>query len=182
MASHSRNSLQSGSESKSVWSLRADTVRDIDIDNIRYGNPNATYEEVIVAATAANAHSFITDLPQAYETQVGERGIQLSGGQKQRIAIARALLKDPAVLVLDEATSALDSESEHLVQVALERLMIGRTTLVIAHRLSTVRSADRVLVLHDGCLTQDGRHDELMSDENGLYSRLLERQIASYDA
>lgn len=152
------------------------------IDNIKYGNPNASPEEIITAATAANAHSFITDLPLAYETQVGERGIQLSGGQKQRIAIARALLKDPAVLVLDEATSALDSESEHLVQIALERLMIGRTTLVIAHRLSTVRSADRVLVLHDGRLTQDGRHDELINEENGLYSRLLERQIASFDA
>lgn len=144
-------------------------------DNIRYARPEASLEEVEAAARAANAHDFITRFPQGYATRVGERGAQLSGGQKQRIAIARAVLKDPRILVLDEATSALDAESEHLVQEALDRLMEGRTTLVIAHRLSTVRGADRVLVLEGGAVVQSGDHASLLG-QDGLYRRLVERQ------
>jgi ABC transporter fused permease/ATP-binding protein len=146
-------------------------------DNIRYGRPDASDQEVEAAARAANAESFIVQFPDRYQTLVGERGIQLSGGQKQRIAIARALLVDPRILVLDEATSALDAESEHLVREALERLMEGRTTLVIAHRLSTVRGADRVVVLDRGSIVESGRHDELVA-QGGLYRRLVERQFA----
>ena len=146
-------------------------------ENIRYGRPDASDDEVEAAARAANAESFITQFPDRYATLVGERGIQLSGGQKQRIAIARALLVDPRILVLDEATSALDAESEHLVREALERLMEGRTTLVIAHRLSTVRGADRVVVLDRGSIVESGRHDELVA-QGGLYRRLVERQFA----
>ena len=146
-------------------------------DNIRYGRLDATLEEVEAAARAANAHDFVSSFPEAYETPVGERGVRLSGGQKQRIAIARALLKDPRVLILDEATSALDAESEHLVQEALDRLMKGRTTLVIAHRLSTVRDADRVVVLEDGQVAQEGTHDALVT-QDGTYKRLVERQFA----
>lgn len=147
-------------------------------DNIRYGRPTATDEEVKAAAKAANADEFILSFPEGYDTMVGERGIKLSGGQKQRVAIARALLKDPRVLVLDEATSALDAESEHLVQEALDRLMHGRTTLIIAHRLSTVRDANRVLVLNGGKVVQRGSHDELV-EVDGLYRRLVERQFAA---
>jgi ATP-binding cassette subfamily B protein len=148
------------------------------IENIRYGRPDATLEQVQAAAQAANAHEFIEAFPEGYGTLVGERGVKLSGGQKQRVAIARALLKDPRVLVLDEATSALDAESEHLVQEALDRLMQGRTTLVIAHRLSTVKEADRVLVLDGGKVVQAGSHDELVG-QDGLYRRLVERQFAA---
>ncbi len=147
-------------------------------DNIRYGNPGATDEAVERAARLANAHDFIAAFPEGYATLVGERGVQLSGGQKQRVAIARAVLKDPKVLVLDEATSALDAESEHQVREALERLMKGRTTLVIAHRLSSVKNADRVVVLEHGKIVQSGTHDALVAEE-GLYRRLVERQFAS---
>ncbi|MCK6527233.1 ATP-binding cassette domain-containing protein [Myxococcota bacterium] len=146
--------------------------------NIRYGRPGATEDEVLAAARAAYAHDFVSAFPEGYATLVGERGVRLSGGQKQRVAIARALLKDPRVLVLDEATSALDAESEHLVQQALDRLMRGRTTLVIAHRLSTVRRADRVLVLDGGRLVQQGTHQQLLA-EGGLYRVLVERQFAA---
>jgi len=147
-------------------------------DNIRYGRPDATDAQVEEAARAANAHAYIERFPDGYRTQVGERGVQLSGGQKQRVAIARAVLKDPRLLILDEATSALDAESEHLVKDALERLMKGRTTLIIAHRLSTVANADRVLVLDGGAIIQSGTHASLMSQE-GLYRRLVERQFVA---
>jgi ATP-binding cassette subfamily B protein len=146
-------------------------------DNIRYGRPGATDAEITAAAEAANADTFVRAFPEGYKTLVGERGVRLSGGQKQRIAIARALLKDPRILVLDEATSALDSESEHLVQEALERLMHGRTVLVIAHRLSTVRDADRVVVIDGGKVAEIGTHDELVA-RDGVYRRLVERQFA----
>ena len=147
-------------------------------ENIRYGRVTATDAEVFAAARTANAHNFIEKFPDGYATLVGERGVQLSGGQKQRVAIARAVLKDPRILVLDEATSALDAESEHLVKEALERLMKGRTTLIIAHRLSTVAGADRVCVLDGGQIVQSGAHRALMGQE-GLYRRLVERQFVS---
>ena len=148
--------------------------------NIRYGRTTATDEEVLEAARAANADSFISKFPNGYQTEVGERGVQLSGGQKQRIAIARAVLKNPKILVLDEATSALDAESEHLVKEALERLMKGRTTLIIAHRLSTVASADRVCVIEAGDVVQSGTHASLMAEE-GLYKRLVTHQLVPND-
>jgi len=144
--------------------------------NIRYGRPEATGDEVEAAARAAHAHDFILGLPDGYETEVGERGVRLSGGQKQRVAIARALLKDPPILILDEATSSLDAESESLVQDALERLMTDRTSLVIAHRLSTVKNADRVVVLDGGIVAESGTHDDLMAVD-GLYRRLVSRQL-----
>jgi ATP-binding cassette subfamily B protein len=150
-------------------------------DNIRYGRPTATDDEVRAAAVAANADGFVSAFPEGYQTRVGERGVRLSGGQKQRVAIARALLKDPPILVLDEATSALDAESEHLVQEALERLMQGRTTLIIAHRLSTVRAADRVVVLDGGKVAESGTHDDLIQ-RRGLYRRLVERQFGEVPA
>jgi ATP-binding cassette subfamily B protein len=146
-------------------------------ENILYGRPGATHAEVEAAARAANAHAFIEAFPDGYRTLVGERGVRLSGGQKQRIAIARALLKNPRILVLDEATSALDSESEHLVQEALDRLMHGRTVLVIAHRLSTVKDADRVVVIEHGSVAESGSHEELVA-RDGVYRRLVERQFA----
>jgi ABC transporter fused permease/ATP-binding protein len=147
-------------------------------ENVRYGRPGASDAEVIAAARTASAHEFVARFPEGYATRVGERGVQLSGGQKQRVAIARAVLKDPRVLVLDEATSALDAESEHLVQEALERLMRGRTTLIIAHRLSTVVGADRAVVLDGGRIVQIGSHTALMS-EDGPYRRLVERQFVA---
>jgi subfamily B ATP-binding cassette protein MsbA len=146
-------------------------------ENIAYGRPGATPEEIESAAKAANAHDFIMELPEGYDTLVGERGASLSGGQRQRIAIARALLRDPRILILDEATSALDTESERLVQAALDRLMDGRTTFVIAHRLSTIQHADRIVVLKEGTLVEQGSHEELLA-RNGLYRRLYERQFA----
>ncbi len=144
--------------------------------NIRYGKPDATKEEVIAAAKAANAHDFIEKLPEGYESFLGEQGVRLSGGQRQRVAIARAILKDPKILLLDEATSALDAESEHRVQQALENLMRGRTTVIIAHRLATIRNADSIAVLEDGKLVAQGSHDELL-ESSVLYKRLSELQF-----
>jgi len=145
-------------------------------ENIAYGRPEATRAEIIEAATLANAHQFIDRLPKGYETLVGERGIKLSGGERQRVAIARAFLSDARVLILDEATSSLDSESELLIQQAMERLMVGRTTIVIAHRLSTVRSLDRLLVFDDGKIVEEGTHAQLVKRAGGIYRRLFERQ------
>ncbi|MED6184096.1 ABC transporter B member 19 [Stylosanthes scabra] len=145
-------------------------------DNIAYGKEGATESEVIEAARAANVHAFVSGLPEGYKTPVGERGVQLSGGQKQRIAIARAVLKDPAILLLDEATSALDAESECVLQEALERLMRGRTTVLVAHRLSTIRGVDCIGVVQDGRIVEQGSHSELISRPEGAYSRLLQLQ------
>ena len=147
-------------------------------ENIRYGRPEASLAELREAAEAAHALEFIEKLPQGFATQLGERGVRLSGGQRQRIAIARAILRDPALLLLDEATSALDAESERLVQAALDRLMAGRTTLVIAHRLATVLKADRILVLDQGRIVESGRHEELVR-AGGLYARLAALQFGS---
>lgn len=148
-------------------------------ENIAYGRPEATEEEIIYAAEQANAWNFISDFPESLETIVGERGVQLSGGQRQRIAIARAVLKDPKILILDEATSALDSESEGLVQEALEKLMKGRTSIIIAHRLATVRKADKILVLEKGEIVEQGTHQELSQKENGRYRSLSEMQFGN---
>jgi ATP-binding cassette subfamily B protein len=151
-------------------------------ENIVYGKPGAGEAEVREAAKLANADEFITSFPEGYETLVGDRGIKLSGGQRQRIAIARAILKNPAILILDEATSSLDSESERLVQVALERLMQGRTTFIIAHRLATIRTADRIAVIEAGRIVELGTHDELSARVDGLYRRLSSLQFGEPQA
>jgi ATP-binding cassette subfamily B protein len=145
-------------------------------ENLRYAKPEATPEELVQAARAAHIHDFIAGLPAGYETLVGERGFKLSGGERQRLSIARAILKDPRILVLDEATSSLDSESEAAIQAALEPLMQGRTSLVIAHRLSTVLKADVIFVLEKGLLVEQGTHTTLLA-HGGLYKRLYETQF-----
>jgi ATP-binding cassette subfamily B protein len=153
--------------------LFSDTIR----ENIRYGHSEATDEEMFAAAKAAQAHDFIAKFAEGYETLVGERGVTLSGGQRQRIAIARALLMDPRILILDDSTSSVDTQTEKLIQEALDRLMEGRTTFVIAHRLATVRRADLILVMADGRIVQRGRHDELLS-QGGLYKEIYDLQLS----
>jgi ATP-binding cassette subfamily B protein len=148
-------------------------------DNIAYGRPGASKEEVLKAAKLANADEFIKKLPDGYETMVGERGVKLSGGQRQRIAIARAILKDAPILVLDEATSALDSESEALIQEALNNLMKGRTSIVVAHRLSTIAGLDKIVVLNDGKIVEQGTHAELLA-RGGEYQKLWSRQSGAF--
>ena len=152
--------------------LFADSV----MGNIRFGNPDATNENVINAAVAAHADDFISQLPQGYQTYLGEKGARLSGGQQQRIAIARAVLKDPPILLLDEATSSLDAESENLLQRALQKLMLNRTVIVIAHRLATVKKVDRIIVMDQGKIVDTGTHDSLTKKE-GIYARLAELQF-----
>ncbi|MEQ9306530.1 MAG: ATP-binding cassette domain-containing protein, partial [Marinoscillum sp.] len=146
-------------------------------ENIRYGKPNATDTEVEEAARQANAWEFIQSFPEGFDTTVGERGVKLSGGQRQRIAIARAVLKDPKILILDEATSSLDAESEHLVQQALNTLMKGRTTIIIAHRLATIRSVDQIYVLDQGKIVESGTHEELLENLEGAYKGFIELQL-----
>jgi ATP-binding cassette subfamily B protein len=146
-------------------------------DNIAYGKPGATEAEIEAAARRANAYDFIMSFPEGLQTTVGERGVKLSGGQRQRVAIARAILRDPAVLLLDEATSSLDSESERLVQQALDELMHGRTSVIIAHRLATVRSADRIFVIRDGQVAEAGTHEELSARPGGVYRTLSDLQF-----
>jgi len=143
--------------------------------NIAYGKKGgeATEEEIVAASEAANAHHFISSLPHGYDTTVGERGVQLSGGQKQRIAIARAIIKNPSILLLDEATSALDAESERIVQDALEKVMVGRTAVIVAHRLSTIQGADIIAVVKNGVIAEQGRHEKLMSLPDGAYASLV---------
>jgi ATP-binding cassette subfamily B protein len=148
-------------------------------ENISYGKPGATAEEIREAARRAHCEEFIERFPEGYETRVGERGVQLSGGQRQRVAIARAFLRDPAILILDEATSSLDAESEHLIQQALEELLVGRTAIIVAHRLATVRRCDRIYVIEGGRVIESGTHDSLIEQEGGRYRRLAEMQFTA---
>jgi len=150
--------------------------------NIAYGKHGEVMEEELIkVAKLADAHEFISSLPQGYDTSVGERGVQLSGGQKQRVAIARAILKDPKILLLDEATSALDTESERTVQDALDNVMVGRTMVIVAHRLSTIKGADVIAVLKDGMIVEKGRHEALMNIKDGFYASLVKLRSASPD-
>jgi subfamily B ATP-binding cassette protein MsbA len=183
IAGHSLADITQDSLRKALAVVPQDTVlfNGTVRENIAYGKLDASHEEITAAAQAANAHDFISQLPDGYETMVGERGVKLSGGQRQRIAIARAILKNPHFLILDEATSSLDNESERLVQDALERLMEGRTTLVIAHRLTTVERADEIVVLKDGEIVERGTHKNLLA-QAGMYHRLYTRSLRSENA
>jgi ATP-binding cassette subfamily B protein len=146
-------------------------------DNIAYGHPEATPEQIIEAAKAANAHDFVVGFPDGYDTMVGERGQSLSGGERQRISIARAILDNPRILILDEATSSVDSETEKQIQEALDRLVAGRTTFAIAHRLSTLQAADRLVVLEKGKIVEEGKHADLVDKEGGVYAKLHKTQV-----
>ena len=146
-------------------------------ENILYGKLDATEDEVIAAAKAANIHDYIMSLPEGFDTQIGERGVKLSGGQKQRLSIARVFLKDPGILILDEATSALDNTTEILIQQALDSLKEGRTTIVVAHRLSTIKNADEILVIANGEIIEQGSHEKLLKKKNGLYNKLYKAQF-----
>ncbi|MBQ7915038.1 MAG: ATP-binding cassette domain-containing protein, partial [Clostridia bacterium] len=146
-------------------------------DNIAYGNLDASFEEIVEAAKRANIHNFIMDLPEGYDTEVGERGVKLSGGQKQRISIARAFLKNPPILILDEATSALDNVTEMQIQQSLSELSKGRTTIVVAHRLSTIKNADEIMVITKDGIAERGNHDQLMQQPNGIYAELYNNQF-----
>jgi ABC-type multidrug transport system fused ATPase/permease subunit len=148
-------------------------------DNLLYGHPDATEEEMLAASQAAHVHDFVQNLPEKYDTQVGERGVKLSGGEKQRLALARAILVNPRILILDEATSSVDAEAEYLIQQALENVMRGRTAVVIAHRLSTIRHADKIVAVERGHIAEVGTHEELIQ-RNGLYSQLYRRQTELY--
>jgi ATP-binding cassette subfamily B protein len=145
-------------------------------ENLLYARPDASEQELAAACEAAHIHEFVSGLPEGYDTVVGERGFRLSGGEKQRVSIARALLKDPAILILDEATSSLDATSEYLIQSALEELLRGRTSLIIAHRLSTILSSDRIIVIDSGRVVESGRHEDLVA-RGGLYAELFEQQF-----
>ena len=149
-------------------------------ENIAYGQPDATLDDVVQAARMAQAHDFITEMPNGYDTQIGERGVRLSGGQKQRLALARAILVDPEILILDEATSAVDTRTEHEIQKALEQVMQGRTSLIIAQRLSTIKHADRIVVLKDGIVAESGTHSELLA-LGGEYARIYNLQYRESD-
>jgi ABC-type multidrug transport system fused ATPase/permease subunit len=151
------------------------------LENIQYGKPGATEAEVREAARKANALQFVESFPEGFQTIVGERGVKLSGGQRQRIAIARAILKDPAILILDEATSSLDAESERLVQEALDKLMQDRTTIIIAHRLATIRKVDTIYVIREGQIAESGTHDELATQEDGIYANLVKLQFETIE-
>ncbi|MBN1638316.1 MAG: ATP-binding cassette domain-containing protein, partial [Ignavibacteriales bacterium] len=150
-------------------------------NNIAYGLENCSREKIIEAAKVANAHNFIIEMPNSYDTLVGDRGTKLSGGQRQRLSIARALLKNPPIMIFDEATSALDSESEKLVQEAIEQLMKDRTVFVIAHRLSTIRNASRIIVLDKGKIVQVGKHSELLKDKEGIYKKLYQMHLGNFN-
>ena len=149
-------------------------------ENIAYGRPDASDKEIEKAAKQAGAYDFIVQLKDGFDTMVGERGVKLSGGQRQRIAIARAILKNAPILILDEATSALDSESEALIQKSLETLMKGRTSIVIAHRLSTIAKLDRIIVMENGKIVEDGSHDQLLAKKRGIYAKLWQRQSGGF--
>jgi ATP-binding cassette, subfamily B, bacterial len=151
-------------------------------ENISYSRPDATKDEVTQAAKMAHCHEFISKFPKGYDTFVGERGVKLSGGERQRVAIARAILKNAPILVLDEATSSLDSESEMFIQDALKNLMAGRTTIVIAHRLSTIMQMDRIVVIENGEVIEEGKHEELLKVKQGIYQKLWEIQAGGFDS